>query len=79
MKFTKGRNVKGEAYQFVQSLPEDRISWMLKLHRLYIIQAMLFTLWLVVGIVFSVSRQMAFVNFLLPTIVIDSIVSAFEC
>ena len=56
MKFTKDRNVQGEAYQFVQSLPEDRISWMLKLHRLYIIQAMLFTLWLVVGIVFSVSR-----------------------
>lgn len=53
IKFIKDRNVKGEAYQFVQSLPEERIGWMLKLHRRYIIQAMLFTLWLVVGTIFQ--------------------------
>ncbi|MBJ6387400.1 hypothetical protein JJQ50_24315 [Enterobacter cloacae] len=53
IKFTKGRKVKGEAYQFVQSLPGERIGWMLKLHRLYIIQATVFTMWLVVGIIFQ--------------------------
>lgn len=53
IKFIKNRNVKGEAYQFVQSLPEERIGWILKLHRRYIIQAVLFTLWLVVGTIFQ--------------------------
>ncbi|MDN8600563.1 MULTISPECIES: hypothetical protein [Citrobacter] len=52
MKFSKDRNVQVEAYQFVQSLPEERISWILKLHRRYKAQALLFTLWLLTGIIF---------------------------
>ena len=52
MKFTNERNVQNEAYQFIQSLPEEKIGWMLKLHRRYMIQAMLFTLWLLIGTVF---------------------------
>ncbi|PHH45621.1 hypothetical protein CRX51_07540 [Pluralibacter gergoviae] len=47
MKFTKDRYVQKEAYQFVQSLPENKIQWILKLHRLYKIQAYITVLWLV--------------------------------
>ncbi len=48
MKFTKDRYVQKEAYQFVQSLPENKIKWMLRLHRLYKIQAYIIVLWLIV-------------------------------
>lgn len=47
MKFTKDRYVQKEAYQFVQSLPENKIQWILKLHRLYKIQAYVTVLWIV--------------------------------
>lgn len=52
MKFTKDRNVQDDAYKFVQALPEERIGWILKLHRRYKAQALLFTLWLLIGIIF---------------------------
>lgn len=52
MKFTHERFVQEEAYQYVQSLPDERIGWMLKLHRRYKIQALIFTLWLIVGLCF---------------------------
>ncbi|EKS6388422.1 TPA: hypothetical protein PEQ97_002187 [Enterobacter hormaechei] len=52
MKFTKDRNVQDDAYKFVQALPEERIGWILKLHRRYKAQAILFTLWLLIGIIF---------------------------
>ena len=52
MKFTKDRNVQDDAYKFVQALPEERIGWILKLHRRYKVQALLFTLWLLIGIIF---------------------------
>lgn len=41
MKFTKDRNVQDDAYKFVQALPEERIGWILKLHRRYKAQAFL--------------------------------------
>lgn len=47
MKFTKDRYVQKEAYQFVQSLPENKIQWILKLHCLYKIRAYITVLWLV--------------------------------
>ena len=40
MKFTKDRDVQDDAYKFVQALPEERIGWILKLHRCYKIQAL---------------------------------------
>ena len=49
MKFTKDRYVQKEAYQFVQSLPEERIGWLLKVHQLYIIQFYLTALWILAG------------------------------
>nr|WP_187360882.1 hypothetical protein [Enterobacter hormaechei] len=52
MKFTKDRYVQDDAYKFVQALPEERIGWILKLHRRYKAQAFLFTLWLLIGISF---------------------------
>ena len=52
MKFTRERLVQEEAYKYVQSLPEERIGWMLKLHRRYKLQALIFTLWLIVGLYF---------------------------
>ena len=52
MKFTYGRPVQEEAYQYVQSLPDERIGWILKLHRRYKLQALIFTLWLMVGLYF---------------------------
>lgn len=52
MKFTYGRPVQEEAYQYVQSLPDERIGWILKLHRRYKLQALIFTLWLIVGLCF---------------------------
>ncbi|WP_432756666.1 hypothetical protein [Enterobacter hormaechei] len=52
MKFTKDRNVQDDAYKFVQALPEERIGWILKLHRRYKAQAILFTLWLLIDIIF---------------------------
>ncbi|MFH2246749.1 hypothetical protein ABK706_20410 [Enterobacter sichuanensis] len=52
MKFTYGRPVQEEAYQYVQSLPDERIGWILKLHRRYKLQALIFTLWLIVGLYF---------------------------
>ncbi|HBL4907196.1 hypothetical protein [Enterobacter hormaechei] len=52
MKFTRERLVQEEAYIYVQSLPEERIGWILKLHRRYKLQALIFTLWLIVGLYF---------------------------
>ena len=52
MKFTRERFVQEDAYKYVQSLPEERIGWMLKLHRRYKLQALIFTLWLIVGLYF---------------------------
>jgi hypothetical protein len=52
MKFTRERFVQEEAYKYVQSLPEERIGWILKLHRRYKLQALIFTLWLIVGLYF---------------------------
>ena len=52
MKFTRERLVQEEAYKYVQSLPDERIGWILKLHRRYKIQALIFTLWLIVGLYF---------------------------
>lgn len=52
MKFTYGRSVQEEAYQYVQSLPDERVGWILKLHRRYKLQALIFTLWLIVGLYF---------------------------
>lgn len=52
MKFTKDRYVQDDAYKFVQALPEERIGWILKLHRRYKAQAFLFTLWLLISISF---------------------------
>lgn len=46
MKFTRERYVQPEAYAFVQSLPDSRINWIIKCHRLYIIHAYIFTFWL---------------------------------
>lgn len=37
MKYTQERYVQPEAYQFVQSLPEEKIGWILKRYRLYMI------------------------------------------
>ncbi|WP_297196366.1 hypothetical protein [uncultured Pluralibacter sp.] len=55
MKFTKDRYVQKEAYQFVQSLPDSKIRWILKLHRLYKIQAYITALWLITcGILYLV-------------------------
>ncbi len=51
MKFTRERYVQSEAYEFIQSLPHSRISWIMKLHRLYKIQAYIITFWLAVTIV----------------------------
>lgn len=47
MKFTKFRHVQPEAYQFIQTLPDSKINWMLELHRLYIMQFIATTLWLI--------------------------------
>lgn len=52
MKFTKDRYVQDEAYQFIQSLPEERIGWILKLHRRYKLQAVIFALWITLGAMF---------------------------
>ncbi|KTQ97568.1 hypothetical protein NS75R_18085, partial [Enterobacter hormaechei subsp. xiangfangensis] len=52
MNFTKDRNVQDDAYKFVQAFPEERIGWILKLHRRYKAQAFLFTLGLLFGIIF---------------------------
>lgn len=52
MKFTNIRHVQKEAYEYIQSLPEEEIGWMLKLHRRYITQACIFTLWIVIGLIF---------------------------
>ncbi len=52
MKFTHERLVQEEAYKYVQSLPDERIGWILKLHRRYKLQALIFTLWLIVGLYF---------------------------
>lgn len=54
MKFTRERLVQEDAYKYVQSLPEERIGWILKLHRRYKLQALIFTLWLVVGLYFII-------------------------
>ncbi|MCQ4444472.1 hypothetical protein NOX22_07690 [Enterobacter cloacae] len=54
MKFTRERLVQEDAYKYVQSLPEERIGWILKLHRRYKIQALIFTLWLIVGLYFII-------------------------
>lgn len=48
MKYTNDRYVQPEAYQFIQSLPEGKIARILKLHRLYMIQFALMTLWFAV-------------------------------
>lgn len=53
MKFTHERLVQEEAYKYVQSLPDERIGWMLKLHRCYKLQALIFTLWLIIGLYFT--------------------------
>lgn len=45
IKYTKERYVQPEAYQFVQSLPDEKIDWILKLHRLYLIHFAIMTLW----------------------------------
>lgn len=52
MKFTRDRLVQEEAYEYIQSLPDEKIAWMLKLHRRYKVQALIFTLWLIVGLFF---------------------------
>jgi hypothetical protein len=52
MKFTRDRLVQEEAYKYIQSLPDEKIAWMLKLHRRYKLQALIFTLWLIVGLFF---------------------------
>ena len=52
MKFTRDRLVQEEAYKYIQSLPDEKIAWMLKLHRRYKVQALIFTLWLIVGLYF---------------------------
>ncbi|AKM87967.1 TPA: hypothetical protein ACW0NO_002313 [Enterobacter ludwigii] len=52
MKFTRDRLVQEEAYKYIQSLPDEKIAWMLKLHRRYKVQALIFTLWLIVGLFF---------------------------
>lgn len=52
MKFAHERPVQEEAYKYVQSLPDERIGWILKLHRRYKLQALIFTLWLIVGLYF---------------------------
>lgn len=54
MKFTRERLVQEDAYKYVQSLPEERIGWILKLHRRYKLQALIFTLWLIVGLYFII-------------------------
>lgn len=48
IKFTRERYVQLEAYEFIQSLPDSRISWIMQLHRLYKIQAYIVTFWLAV-------------------------------
>ncbi len=48
MKFTHERYVQPEAYEFIKSLPHSRISWIMKLHRLYKIQAYIMTFWLLI-------------------------------
>lgn len=52
MKFTHEIPVQEETYKYVQSLPDERIGWILKLHRRYKLQALIFTLWLIVGLYF---------------------------
>lgn len=52
MKFTRDRLVQEEAYKYIQSLPDEKIAWMLKLHRRYKVKALIFTLWLIVGLFF---------------------------
>ncbi|WEF30328.1 hypothetical protein PYR66_11840 [Klebsiella aerogenes] len=52
IKFTSDRYVQNEAYQYIQNLPGEEIDWILKLHRRYIIQALIFTLWIVIGLIF---------------------------
>ncbi|KMV32865.1 hypothetical protein ACP26F_13190 [Franconibacter pulveris 1160] len=48
MKYTKERYVQPEAYHFVQSLPQDKIGWILTLHRRLIIQFAIVTLWFLI-------------------------------
>ncbi|KGB08670.1 hypothetical protein DR72_3480 [Klebsiella aerogenes] len=52
MKFTNVRYVQSEAYEYIRNLPGGEFDWMLKLHRYYIIQACVFTLWIVIGLIF---------------------------
>jgi len=52
MKFTNVRYVQSEAYEYIRNLPDGEFDWMLKLHRYYIIQACVFTLWIVIGLIF---------------------------
>lgn len=48
MKFTKERYVQPEAYHFVQSLPQDKMGWILTLHRRLLIQFAIMTLWFII-------------------------------
>lgn len=48
MKYTKERYVQPEAYHFVQSLPQDKIGWILTLHCRLIIQFAIVTLWFLI-------------------------------
>ncbi|WP_314421038.1 hypothetical protein [Pseudescherichia vulneris] len=58
MKYTKERYVHPEAYQFVQSLPDEKIGWILKLFRLYMIGfAIVIFLFLDVFILLSVYKS----------------------
>ncbi|KDF24825.1 hypothetical protein AF47_00966 [Klebsiella aerogenes MGH 61] len=52
MKLTNVRYVQSEAYEYIRNLPGGEFDWMLKLHRYYIIQACVFTLWIVIGLIF---------------------------
>ncbi|WP_437889002.1 hypothetical protein [Phytobacter sp. V91] len=44
MKYTSERRVQPEAYEFVQTLPPKEIEWMLKLHRMCLLQFFMLTL-----------------------------------
>ncbi|EMH4164409.1 hypothetical protein RJ498_003726 [Pluralibacter gergoviae] len=58
IKFTKERNIQKEAYQFIQSLPAEKIQWILKLDGFFKIQFLVSFLWLLsTGLFFYIIKN----------------------
>ncbi|QJT81176.1 hypothetical protein C0557_14375 [Kosakonia sp. MUSA4] len=52
MKFAPDRNVQPEAYAYIQQLPQEKMGWILRLHRLYMIQHTITGFWLCEMLIF---------------------------